>query len=161
MAFFRLSGNPLFFAALLRALVKDFAASDVLIENPYFFLYSFRLIPWAVKCLTVSCIISFPHSRQITLSFWIESFGVSAWGGGDSCVSGGSISPDSALCSSWSVPKTCRREDAMSVADIDVKETCVWTISDAISMSFFGMGNPFGMRKYSKIERVINTRGII
>jgi len=24
-----------------------------------------------------------------------------------------------------------------------VLETCVWTISDAISMSFLGIGNPF------------------
>jgi len=39
------SGKPLFFAALLLALVNDFAANGVLIENPYFFLYSFCPIP--------------------------------------------------------------------------------------------------------------------
>ena len=31
----------------------------------------------------------------------------------------------------------------MSVAVIDVKETCVWTISDAISMSFFDIDESF------------------
>src|SRR5208337_1009552 len=117
------SGSPLFLAALLRALVSDLAERGVLIVNPYFLLYSFWLIPCDDKCLPVSCIISFPHSRQITLSFWIESCGVSAWTGADSCVLGSSISPDSVLCSSCSVPKTCRRDDAMSVAVIDVKDT--------------------------------------
>ena len=38
MYFCSLSGNPLFFAALLRALVKDFAARGVRIVKPYFFL---------------------------------------------------------------------------------------------------------------------------
>jgi hypothetical protein len=38
---FSFSGNPLFFAALLRALVNDFAANGVLMEKPYFFRYSF------------------------------------------------------------------------------------------------------------------------
>src|SRR5208283_3815581 len=140
------SGNPLFFAALLLALVKAFADKEVRIVNPYFFLYSFRLMPWETRCLTVSCIISFPHSRQITLSFWIESCGVSAWGCGDSCVLGSWISPDSALCSSWRVPKTCRREDAMSVAVMEDLDAWVWTISDAISMSFLGIGESFGVK---------------
>ena len=34
-------GNPLFFAALLRAFVNDFADRGVRIVNPYFFLYCF------------------------------------------------------------------------------------------------------------------------
>jgi hypothetical protein len=40
ITFFRFSGNPLFLAALLLALVNDFADSAVRIENPHFFLYS-------------------------------------------------------------------------------------------------------------------------
>ena len=71
------SGNPLFFAALLLALVNDFAARGVRIVKPYFFLYSFCPMPWETRCFDVSCFISAPHSRQITLSFWMEPCGVS------------------------------------------------------------------------------------
>ena len=49
MNFFRFSGNPLFFAALLRALVNDFAERGVRIVKPYFFLYSFAFISWVAK----------------------------------------------------------------------------------------------------------------
>ena|GEM_PF-966223 len=77
IAFFRFSGNPLFFAALLLALVNDFAAKGVRIVKPYFFLYSFWLMLWKTRCFVVSCLISFLHSRQITLSFWMESAGLS------------------------------------------------------------------------------------
>ena len=45
IAFLRFSGSPLFLAALLRALVNDFAERGVLIANPYFPLYSFGLMP--------------------------------------------------------------------------------------------------------------------
>jgi ATP-dependent DNA helicase RecG len=72
MYFFKFSGTPLFFAALLLARVKDFAAKGVLIVNPYFFLYSLAVVPWETRCKFVSCLISAPHSRQITLSFWME-----------------------------------------------------------------------------------------
>ena len=74
---FSFSGNPLFFAALLLALVNDFADNGVRIVKPYFFLYSFWSMPWETRCFDVSCFISAPHSRQITLSFWMESCGVS------------------------------------------------------------------------------------
>src|SRR5208283_3711217 len=77
MYFCSFSGSPLFLAALLLALVNDFAARAVLIVKPYFFLYSFWLIPWETRCFAVSCLISAPHSRQITLSFWIEFAGLS------------------------------------------------------------------------------------
>src|SRR5208337_4575135 len=140
MYFCSFSGNPLFFIALLLALVNVFADKEVPIVKPYFFLYSFRLMPCETKCFTVSCFISAPHSRQITLSFWMESCGVSVLGAGDSCVFGRSISPDSALCSSWRAPKTCRRDDAMSVDVMEDLDTWVWTISDAISMSFLDIG---------------------
>src|SRR5208283_5033743 len=50
IAFTRFAGNPLFFAALLRALVNAFAAKGVRIGKPYFFLYSFELMPWDVRC---------------------------------------------------------------------------------------------------------------
>lgn len=45
IAFLRFSGNPLFFAALILALVNDFADRGVFIVKPYFFLYSFGLMP--------------------------------------------------------------------------------------------------------------------
>ena len=45
IAFTRFAGNPLFFAALLRALVNDFAAKGVRIGKPYFFLYSLGVMP--------------------------------------------------------------------------------------------------------------------
>ena len=77
IACFSFSGNPLFLAALLLALVNDFADNGVPIENQYFFLYSFWLMPCEIKCLDVSCFISAPHSRQIALSFWIEFAGLS------------------------------------------------------------------------------------
>jgi hypothetical protein len=77
IACFNFSGNPLLFTALLLALVNDFAANGVRNVNPYFFLYSFWLMPWETRCFEVSCFISAPHSRQITLSFWIEFAGLS------------------------------------------------------------------------------------
>jgi hypothetical protein len=43
MYFCSFSGKPLFLAALLLALLRDFAAKGVRIAKPYFFLYSFRL----------------------------------------------------------------------------------------------------------------------
>jgi hypothetical protein len=139
------SGRPLFLAALILALVNDFADNGVLIENPYFFLYSFWLIPWATRCFVDSCRISLPHSRQITLSFWMESAGLSTGfssvgaSPATSAVGANSIPPASAFYISWRVLKTCRREAAISAAGMGVKETCLWTISAAISMSFFGI----------------------
>ena len=53
-----------------------------------------------------------------------------------------SVPVDSAFCSSWRVLKTCRRDEVISAAVMGVKDTCVWTISDAISMSFLGIGDP-------------------
>ena len=86
----------------------------------------------------------------------MESFGVSALAcllpGSGSCVLGNSISPDSALCSSWRVLKTCRRDEVISAAVIGVKDTCVCTISDAISMSFLGIGDPFGIKVNGKLQ---------
>src|SRR5208283_5000430 len=105
IAFFRFSGSPLFLAALLRALVNDFAERGVRMVKPYFFLYSFGLMPWETRCLEVSWRISAPHWRQITLSFWIEFSGVSFVAANSSAAVGAnSISPASAFCISHSVP---------------------------------------------------------
>src|SRR5208283_1806189 len=114
IACFSFSGNPLFLAALLLALVNDFAANGILIENPYFSLYSFWFMPWETRCFDVSCLISAPHSRQITLSFWMESAGLSFVAAASSATgweTSMSIPAVSAFSNSWSVTKTCRRDE--------------------------------------------------
>lgn len=67
------SGNPFFFSALLRPLVNDFADSGVFIENTYFFLYSFRFIPWETRW----CDLSRPHFfSAFETDYFIVLYGV-------------------------------------------------------------------------------------